>query len=342
MTTLSDLGELGLIQRIAQNLTRDPKVVAGIGDDCAVLPTENPDRLLLYTSDPVLEGVHFDADATPYQIGWKAMGRNLSDIAACGGVPKWAIVSAGLRGDMTTEFVDDLYRGMNDAATKFGAHIVGGDSTHVTNGFFLSVSMVGEVERKHLKLRSAARAGDTILVTGALGGSIAGKHLEFTPRVAEARWLVEHFPVNAMLDISDGLASDLIHILEQSGVGARIVAPRIPIAEAAHRLECEGDVERSSLDMALYDGEDFELLFTIPCTHVDDLLNQWGEKFSLPLKSIGAVTSEPNRLILVNPNGEEETLSPRGYDHFRTAQTNVKPRTARRADNAQRNQGGDI
>jgi thiamine-monophosphate kinase len=318
MTTVSDLGEFGLIERIARSVARDPRALAGIGDDCAVLPTEDPERLWLFTTDPVLEGVHFDAKATPYQIGWKAMARNLSDIAACGGRPRWALVSAGLRGDMSADFVDELYRGLNTAATHFGAHIVGGDTTHVRDGFFLAVSMLGEVERKHLKLRSAARPGDSILVTGALGGSIAGKHLEFTPRVREAHWLVEHFPVHAMIDISDGLAADLHHVLEQSSVGARIVAPRIPVSEAARHLECEGDRERSSLDMAVYDGEDFELLFTIPPGHVERLLADWQQQFKLPLRAIGAITAEPGRLILVDAHGEEETLSPHGYDHFRT------------------------
>lgn len=317
MTTVSDLGEFGLIERIARNVSRDPRALAGIGEDCAVLPTEDPERLLLFTTDPVLEGVHFDSRATPYQIGWKAVARNLSDIAACGGAPRWALVSAGLRTDMKVDFVDELYRGMNAAATQFGAHIVGGDTTRVSDGFFLAVSMVGEVARKHLKLRSGARAGDSILVTGALGGSIAGKHLEFTPRVREARWLVERYPVQAMIDISDGLVVDLHHILEQSSVGARIVAPRIPISEAARYLECDGDQERAALDMALYDGEDFELLFTIPSEHVDGLLADWEKQFQLPLKSIGAITAESGQLILVSPFGEEEALSRRGYDHFR-------------------------
>lgn len=317
MTTISDLGEFGLIQRIARNVSRDPDVHAGIGDDCAVLPTGNPDRLLLLTTDPVIEGTHFDQKATPYQIGWKAMARNLSDIAACGGQPKWAVVSAGLRADMTTEFVDELYRGMNAAAMQFGTHIVGGDTTRVTGQFFLAVTMLGEVERKFLKLRSTARPGDSILVTGALGGSILSKHLEFTPRVREARWLAEHFPVNAMIDLSDGLAGDLFHILEQSGVGARIVAPRIPISEAARHLECEGEREHSSLDMALFDGEDFELLFTIPSDHVESLLAEWPKHFPLPLRSIGAINGESMRLVLVDERGEEEPLSPKGYDHFR-------------------------
>jgi len=320
MTDISQLGEFGLINRIARNVSRDPKALAGIGDDCAVLPTENPDRFLLFTIDPVIEGVHFDTNATPYQIGWKAMARNLSDIAACGGQPKWAVVSAGLREDMKVEFVDEMYRGMNAAATQFGAHIVGGDTTRVTDRFFLSVAMTGEVERAHLKLRSAARTGDSVLVMGTLGGSIAGKHLEFTPRVREARWLVEHFPVHAMIDLSDGLAGDLYHILEQSGVGAHIIAPRIPISDAARHLESEGDVEHSALDMALYDGEDFELLFTIPSQHVEKLLAEWPTHFGLPLKTIGAITAQPGKLILVDEHGEEENLASKGYDHFRKRQ----------------------
>lgn len=318
-TNISDLGEFGLIQRLARNVSRDPRAVAGIGDDCAVLPTGNPDLFLLYTVDPVVESVHFDAGAKPYQVGWKAMARNLSDIASSGGVPRWALVSAGLRAEMKVEFVDELYRGMNDAAVRFGAHIVGGDTTHVTGPFFLSVSMVGEVEKRHLTLRSTARPGDSVLVTGTLGGSILGKHLEFTPRVNEARWLVERFPVNAMIDISDGLAGDLYHILESSSVGARIVAPRIPISEAAHHLECEGEQEHSSLDMALYDGEDFELLFTIPSSHVEKLLADWPKHFAAPVRSIGAITADASRLILVDERGEEEPLARRGFDHFARA-----------------------
>jgi len=314
---VSDLGEFGLIQRIARNVSRDPRALAGIGEDCAALPTDDPERCLLFTTDPVLEGVHFESSALPYQIGWKAMARNLSDIAACGGKPKWAVVSAGLRADMSADFVDELYRGMNAAATQFGAHLVGGDTTKVAGAFFLAVSMIGEVERRHLKLRSMARPGDSILVTGTLGGSIAGKHLEFTPRVREARWLVENFPINAMIDLSDGLAGDLFHILEQSSVGARIVAPRVPISEAARHLECEGDQEHSSFDMALYDGEDFELLFTIPAGHVDRLLADWPKQFDVPLRTVGAITAGAGKFILVNPQGEEEPLAPRGHDHFR-------------------------
>ncbi|MSR64791.1 MAG: thiamine-monophosphate kinase [Verrucomicrobiae bacterium] len=320
MTTISDLGEFGLIQRIARNVSRDPGVHAGIGDDCAVLPTGNPERFLLVTTDPVIEGTHFDLNAAPYQIGWKAMARNLSDIAACGGQPRWAVVSAGLRADMTTEFVDEMYRGMNAAATQFGAHIVGGDTTRVTGKFFLAVTMLGEVERSHLKLRSTARPGDSILVTGTLGGSIAGRHLEFTPRVREARWLVERFPIHALIDLSDGLAGDLFHILEQSDVGARIVAPRIPVSETARHLESEGEREHSSLDMALYDGEDFELLFTIPSRHVEELLVEWPKHFQLPLQSIGTIAEGPVRLILVDEHGEEVNLPPKGYDHFRKPQ----------------------
>jgi thiamine-monophosphate kinase len=320
MTTISDLGEFGLIQRIARNISRAAGLPAGIGDDCAVLPTENPERFLLLTTDPVIEGAHFDANATPYQVGWKAMARNLSDIAACGGQAKWAVVCAGLRAEMTTEFVDELYRGMNAAATQFGAHIVGGDTTRVTDKFFLAVTMLGEVEKKCLKLRTAARPGDSILVTGTLGGSIAGKHLEFTPRMREARWLVEHFPIHAMIDLSDGLAGDLFHILEQSGVGARIVTPRIPISEVARHLESEGEQEHSSLDMALFDGEDFELLFTIPPPQVEELLAEWPKHFQLPLKSIGAITEGAARLVLVDEHGEEQNLQPKGYDHFRKRQ----------------------
>lgn len=218
--TVHDLGEFGLIREL-QGIIGPARgsVVLGIGDDCAVLRGDNPDRHLLYTCDPVVEGVHYRQTDPPRRVGWKAMARNLSDIAAMGGVPRWAVVSIGLRRKTGARWVKELYAGLRAAARKFGCQIVGGDTTHVKHEQFVVVALIGEVERSRMTLRGDAKIGDSVLVTGTLGGSRRGKHLTFTPRLKEARWLVSNFPVHAMMDLSDGLSSDLQRLVEASGPG---------------------------------------------------------------------------------------------------------------------------
>jgi len=213
MITVRDIGEFGLIRKlqkiIESNRPSRSSVVVGIGDDCAVLRSGDPGKLLLYTCDPVVEGVHYLAQTPPRQIGWKAMARNLSDIAAMGGLPRWAVVSIGLRPATPVKYVERIYDGLRAAAGKFGCQIVGGDIAHVRREQFVVVALLGEVEKSKLTLRSGAKIGDSVLVTGTLGGSLHGKHLKFTPRVAEARWLAQNFPIHAMIDLSDGLYGDL-------------------------------------------------------------------------------------------------------------------------------------
>ncbi|MCX7887548.1 MAG: thiamine-phosphate kinase, partial [Verrucomicrobiae bacterium] len=169
--TVEQLGEFGLIARLARGLrVRDASVVVGIGDDCAVLRGAEPQKYLLLACDPVVEGVHFLPAAPARWVGWKAMARNISDIAAMGGVPRWAVVSIGLRRDAAVRYVDELYGGLRLAARRFGCVIVGGDTTHVAREQFVVVGGVGEVERKRVVLRSGARVGDAVFVTGLLGG----------------------------------------------------------------------------------------------------------------------------------------------------------------------------
>ncbi len=327
---LSDLGEFELIARLSKGLSSDDSVVVGVGDDTAVLRTPDPKKYLLYTVDSCVLGRHFDPDTPPFGVGWKAMARNLSDIAAMGGLPRWALVAVGFPRNLTEEYASELYRGMREIADTFNTRIVGGDTTRVSRETFISISLIGEVESDRVKLRSAAEPGDSILVTGLLGGSILGKHLEFTPRIREARWLVENFPVRAMMDLSDGLAGDIRRIMEQSRVGARLIAPRIPLSRDAYALENQTFL--SALECALHGGEDFELLFTIAPDHVADLLKRWGDQFpKTPLTTIGSITeasalhraevspgeTKAGDLILVDRSGEEEPLTESGFDHFR-------------------------
>jgi thiamine-monophosphate kinase len=180
----------------------------------------------------------------------------------------------------------------------------------VKHDAFVVVAVVGEVEKARITLRSGAKIGDSIFVTGALGGSLRGKHLAFTPRIDEARWLVANFPVHAMIDLSDGLSSDLQRLAERSarGVGFEIHAAEIPIARAA----------RESLAAALNDGEDFELLFTIDPGHVTALRRKWARKFRVELTEIGRVVRSTRKVALIGHDGSKTLLTPAGYDHFAT------------------------
>jgi thiamine-monophosphate kinase len=236
------------------------------------------------------------------------MARNLSDIAAMGGVPRWAVVSIGLRRNTGVRWVTQLYAGLQAAARQFDCQIVGGDTTHVAHEQFVAVALIGEVEKTRITLRRGAEIGDSVFVTGTLGGSLRGKHLAFTPRLPEARWLVARFPVHAMIDVSDGLSSDLQRLVDASprGIGFEIHAAEIPIARAA----------RGSLTAALNDGEDFELLFTIDPRHVTELRRGWARKFRTELTEIGRVVRSRHKVTLVQRDGSRTLLKPAGYDHF--------------------------
>jgi thiamine-monophosphate kinase len=310
--TVRDIGEFGLISQLRKVLDPvDNSVVAGIGDDCAVLRTHDPDIYLLYTCDPVVEGIHYGPADPPRKVGWKAMARNLSDIAAMGGVPRWAVVSIGLRRSTSVQWATQLYAGLQALARTFGCQIVGGDTTHVRHEQFVVVALIGEVEKKRIALRSGAMAGDSVFVTGTLGGSLRGKHLAFIPRIPEARWLATNFPVHAMIDISDGLSSDLQRLVEVSerGIGFEIHAGEIPIARAA----------RGNLSAALTDGEDFELLFTIDPRQVTALRQKWARKFRTELTEIGRVVNSRHKVTLIERDGSKKLLTPAGYDHFATS-----------------------
>jgi thiamine-monophosphate kinase len=299
--TIDRVGEFGLIRRLCAAMPL-------AGDDCAVLPCADPKKVLLYTCDPVVESVHFQPETPPRRVGWKAMARNLSDLAAMGGRPRWAIVSIGLRAGTRVRWVENLYAGLRAAADRFGCQIVGGDTTRVRHEQFVVVALIGEAEKSRVALRGGARVGDSIFVTGALGGSLRGKHLTFTPRVDEARWLVGHFPIHAMIDLSDGLSSDLQRLVEASraGIGFEIYAAEIPIARAA----------RGRLTAALNDGEDFELLFTIDPRQVTALRQKWARRFELELTEIGRVVRSPGRVWLIERTGTKRRLTSAGYDHF--------------------------
>src|SRR5580698_4250984 len=250
------MNEFELISRLTRSLPANKSVVTGAGDDCAVLDLGLPEGLVLFKTDAVAEGVHFTAETPPEKIGRKALARCLSDIAAMAGTPGSAVVTIGLPLKFEPAFVEKIYAGMSALAKSYDVAIVGGETTTNPGGIFISIALLGTVPREKRILRSGAKPGDALFVTGELGGSLSGKHLDFEPRLAEARWLAEHFPIHAMIDLSDGLAGDLQHILQAGGVGAELLARAIPISRAAKLQSRAESTTKPPLLAALGDGDD--------------------------------------------------------------------------------------
>jgi thiamine-monophosphate kinase len=310
------MNEFELIAALSPSLASNSTVLTGAGDDCAVLDLGLPDRCLLFKTDAVVEGIHFNATARPEQIGRKALGRCLSDIAAMGGRPQSALITLALPNGFDAKRIVAIYDGINALARRFGVAIAGGETTTNPERLLLSVAMLGDVPRGKAVLRSGARAGDAIFVSGELGGSILGRHLEFEPRVNEAQWLAGRFDIHAMIDISDGLVNDLRHILKASATGAELLAKSIPISRAA-RLHARDNLNsgKTPLAAALGDGEDFELLFCAASRDAVTLLDAWKAQFpNVRLTCIGKTTAEPG-LKLRDKTGLHE-LESHGYIHF--------------------------
>ncbi len=309
------MNEFELISRLTHSLPANPSVVVGAGDDCAVLDLGLPEHCLLFKTDAVVEGIHFLADTPPEKIGRKALGRCLSDIAAMAGTPTAALITLALPKSFDPAFVEHIYAGINALAREFAVAVVGGETTTNPGCLLISISLLGTVPRSKAVLRSGAKRGDAIFVTGELGGSGAGKHLDFTPRLEEARWLADHFHIHAMLDVSDGLAGDLRHILNASGVGADLLGTAIPVSRAAKIAARSGAAGKPPTLAALTDGEDFELLFTLPSREAVPLLDAWKTKFpALALSCIGKIRVGEG--ILLRDKFGPRPFHAHGYQHF--------------------------
>jgi thiamine-monophosphate kinase len=305
------MNEFELIASLAKSLPTNKHVVAGAGDDCAVLDLGAPDKLILFKADAVVEEIHFTRETPPEKIGRKALARCLSDIAAMAGSPVAALVTLGLPEKFEPAFVAKIYDGLNTMAKEHHVAIVGGETTANPERIFISIALLGTVPRGKQILRSGAKVGDAIFVTGELGGSLVGKHLEFEPRLAEARWLAKHFSIHALIDLSDGLAGDLRHILKASGVGAELLKSAVPVSRAA-KLQAQ---KKPAFAAALTDGEDFELLFTVASGDAVKLLDDWKKKFhKLKLSCIGRIVAGDGILIR-NKTGAQK-LNAHGYVHF--------------------------
>jgi thiamine-monophosphate kinase len=309
------INEFELIARLTRSLPTNKSVVVGAGDDCAVLDMGLADQFLLFKTDAVVEGIHYTKAAPPEKIGHKALARCLSDVAAMGGTPTAGLVTIGLPRRFEPEFVERIYAGINQLARHYDVAIVGGETATNPGNAFISVSLVGTVPRGKVLLRSGAKAGDATFVTGELGGSLLGKHLDFEPRLNEARWLADLFPIHAMIDLSDGLAGDLRHLLNASGVGAELFKSSVPISRAAKLASKAGDAAKPPFVAALTDGEDFELLFTVASKDAVALLDAWKKRFcNLRLTCIGKIVAGEG--ITLRDKTGVRPLTAHGYVHF--------------------------
>jgi len=297
VTTLRDIGEDALIERLIHLVPRDPNPAAGPGDDCAVIdPGPHSEILQLLKTDALVGRVHFLPDTPARAVGWKAAARVVSDFAAMGGKPERFLVTVALPAETEVSWVEDLYRGIGDCLTGFTAVLAGGETSSVPAGSapVISIAATGSVLREHLLLRSTAKTGDFLLVTGTLGGSLQGKHLDFTPRVREARWLAANWKPNAMMDLSDGLAKDLPRMAAASGCGFVVDKSALPLSPGVN------------ISQALGDGEDFEILFAMAPEKVPGLLAAWPTAFpGLPITVIGHMVDAGSGDVLTG-----------GWDHF--------------------------
>jgi thiamine-monophosphate kinase len=326
---LTDIGEFGLIKAISQIAEKGEGVVMGVGDDAAVL-RPSPGMVLLVTADLLLEGVHFTlAFSDPYWLGRKAVSVNLSDIAACGGRPKAFLVSLAVPPETTVAAVQALYKGMMEQASMYGCSLIGGDTSRGTE-WMISLTLIGEAEEEKVVYRRWARQGDWVFVTGTLGDAALGlkqlkngikegylveRHRNPTARVKEGAEIARQGLASAMIDISDGLIADLGHILEQSGVGAQVHLPQLPLS-VQFREQVKRYYDNPYL-LALAGGEDYELLFTVPPERVE-AIKRLAQELGTPMTMIGEITGAADGVMLIGADGRKVHVEQKGHDHFKS------------------------
>lgn len=341
-TEISDLGEFGLIDRISANFTSvNEETELGIGDDAAII--HNAGKRTVVTTDMLLEGVHFDLSFTPVQhLGYKAVAVNVSDIAAMNAIPRHITVNLGLSNRFSVEAVDEFYKGVKAACESYNVDLIGGDTTSSMSGLVISVTAVGVVEEKNIAKRSGAKEKDVICVTGDLGAAFIGLQVlerekqvflanpDMQPQLDKYDYIVQRqlkpeartgiihelgelkIIPTSMIDISDGLASELLHISRQSGVGMKIFEDKLPIDKQTYDTAVELHIDPTTA--ALNGGEDYELLFTVSMEDMEKL------KKHADIHFIGYVQSLKDGNIMATKGGNEVALTAQGWNHFKDKQ----------------------
>ncbi len=334
---ISDTGEFGLIKRIHdiidKNASQGRKAYLGIGDDCASFSPKEGYQLLV-TCDSVVEGRHYlPRHISAYDLGRRAMAINISDIGAMGGVPVHSLVSLGLKGDMPTAYVEDLYMGFTEELNPLGASIIGGNITKSDN-VFIDITLIGEVEEDLILKRSTAKAGDAIIVTGFPGESAAGlklllnsesgddtynnalvrKYNRPAHRAREGRAVAMSGYANCMIDMSDGFLGDLGHVCEQSRVGAEIIRSKLPLSVELKKASVV--LNEDSYEMFLSESDDYELIITCPPENIDKIKKTILSVSDIPVSEVGRITEHKENISLLLPDGVRRDLVSVGWDHF--------------------------
>ena len=331
---MEDLGEFGFIRSI-QDACHFPssKLIKGIGDDCAVIGPYG-DRVFLITTDLLLEDVHFILNKIPPEhLGEKAVNVNLSDIAAMGGTPRHLFVSLAIPKQMSAKTMLAIYDGIKTACRRHNVNILGGDTSASPDRLMINVTVVGESHEKEVLYRSGAQPGDSIYITGTIGDSAAGlklimeeasapeplaaalieAHNRPSPFLKTGRTVARSRLASAMIDLSDGLASDLWHICESSHVGARLIQSALPLSDELRKM-----AEINTLDpyiLALSGGEDYRLLITVPKENTDPFQRMIVKSDKCPISCVGEITGD-NGIEIILPNGTKTLLDVTGFDHF--------------------------
>jgi thiamine-monophosphate kinase len=306
---LSQVGEFGLIELLAQKIGKPSrKVIVGIGDDTAVIRSRAGYQLI--TTDTLIENIHFKLKTISFfDLGYKALAINISDIISMGGLPTYALVTIGANKNLSVRKIEDLYRGIRKLAKKHKIEVIGGDTVQSPRELVVSVTLLGEVEKKCLLTRSDAKAGDAILVTGDFGGPAAAKYClpltAYCLRLSEARTIAKAGICSSMIDSSDGLVRSVLEICKASKVGARIWLDAVPVAKEA------------TLGQALYGGEEYELVFTTPRSKAIELMDLIRRRSNTKVSIVGEMVAKKRGIKLVDIHGKVHPLSKGGYEHFR-------------------------
>lgn len=330
---LSEIGEFGFIRRICPPFLKNlPSAIVGIGDDCAVIPWKE-DTSLLVTTDMLIEDIHFlRKKIHPRDLGYKSLAVNLSDIAAMGGKPTSAYISIGIPRDVDVEWLDEFYAGLRELANSTCVHLLGGDTTKSPNQLVINITVIGEILSSRVKYRSTARIGDVICVTGYLGDSGGGlkillenktldadaeylvqEHHRPRAHLNEGAWLARQEGVHAMMDVSDGIDSDLHRIMERSICGADVRLESLPISPQLQRVAAQ--YGWNVLEIATTGGEDYCLLVTIAPNRFPTIAQEFEKEFKRPLVNIGIIVDKGNRLTYFE-HGKKTELRKHGFDHF--------------------------